>query len=207
MYVDYAKINHPIPQQISESSISAEWPFPIELSRHIFSLCSPADVERMTLVSWTFYQLANDEDLWLIFVNKLNLLNWEPKLERVTWREFYKAIEFEKYAKGTKLNFRYLKPDIFGVKRVKKSIMIEIDLNSSEVKGRHLKQIIIKTVGSTYQLNQIAISVHSRETNAILTGIDDKNFLNSYDLKENSFLTYSKQAPTTIARKALSKRG
>lgn len=193
MHLDPAKPNDQPTELIPAHAPSAEWPFPLEIYIKIFSLCSVSDMERISLVSKAFYKHANDENLWEIFFKNLNLGICEPKGIAVKWKEFYMIKEFEKYTKGTKLCFNYLRQDIFGVNRVKKTIEIEVDLNSPEVTGIHLMQIIKKAEGLTQHSSQIAVSVLSEEKGKSSIGIDDNKFLKPYRLKEDSFLTFTIQ--------------
>lgn len=163
MHLDPVKPNEQPTELISAHPPSAQWPFPLEISIQIFSSCSALDVLLLPLVSKMFYKLSNNEDLWKIFTRTLNLGICEPKVISVKWKELYMINVFEKYSKGTKLSVNYLRQDVFGVNRIKKTIEIEIDLNSPEVKGKHLAQIIKKAEGLTQHLSQIVISVFSKK--------------------------------------------
>ena len=172
---------------------TVESPFPTEIFRKIFSLCSVSDLRRLSLVSKVFCEHAEDEVVWELFYKKLDLGICKSNKIEVKWKELYRInTEFEKYANGEPFSFLFATQNIFGVYTFVRTIKPKINQDFSMVTGRHLKQIIRKSEGLAQHLSQIVVSVITGDQERC---IDDMELLKSSNLKGEFLVCVKKFCP------------
>lgn len=155
---------------------------PVDVFRKIFMLLTVSDAVRLGRVSTLLLHIVNEEKIWEIFYQRLNLGICELKEPTVKWKEFYKKnTDYERYTDDT-LYIDFVATNVFGTLNTTKSGSVKIALASQVATGRHLKQIIRKTADLCEHIGFMGIF----KLDGYKININDDDLLNQFKLTSHS---------------------